>query len=323
MIERLQKKWKVSGWRLLLILITFAIGGSITGYLGKRIISFTGIENLLLYIPVYIIIITVIWPLMVLLISIPLGQFIFFKKYIGKIGKRIIGSRSEVHGSQQEKELGHQKISLNHAKGGSEKNANEGLEKPLTGNQKNLVIFASGAGSNARQIINYFKNSSLAKVALIVCNKPNAGVLSIAQKENIPFLIIEKERFFKGDGYLPELKLVSPALMILAGFLWKLPQCLIHSFPRRIINIHPALLPKYGGKGMYGPYVHEAVLNARDVQSGITIHYVDEQYDHGDTIFQTACPVLEGDTPEILAQRIHQLEHLHYPQVIEEVLKKN
>lgn len=187
---------------------------------------------------------------------------------------------------------------------------------------KRLVIFASGAGSNAQQIINYFKDSELASVVLIVCNKPEAGVISIAKHHNIPVLLIEKERFFKGDGYLPQLQSANADLLVLAGFLWKIPQSLIIAYPRRIINIHPALLPKYGGKGMYGQYVHEAILNAGELESGITIHYVDEHYDNGDIIFQTACPVLQGDRSETLAKRIHQLEHLHYPRVIEEVLKE-
>jgi phosphoribosylglycinamide formyltransferase 1 len=187
---------------------------------------------------------------------------------------------------------------------------------------KHLVIFASGAGSNAQQIINYFKNSQLASVDLIVCNKPGAGVISIAEKEHIPVLQIDKERFFKGDAYLPELKKVRTDLIVLAGFLWKIPQVLINAFPRRIVNIHPALLPKFGGKGMYGQYVHEAIITAGEVESGITIHYVDEHYDNGDIIFQTGCPVLEKDTAETLAQRIHSLEHLHYPIVIDEILKR-
>lgn len=186
---------------------------------------------------------------------------------------------------------------------------------------KHLAIFASGAGSNAQQIINYFRNSELAKIELIVCNKPGAGVVAIAEKENIPVQMVEKERFFRGDGYLPELQKAKTDLIILAGFLWKIPQILVDTYPRRIINIHPALLPKYGGKGMYGQYVHEAILNAGEMESGITIHYVDEHYDNGDIIFQTACPVLDGDSAEDLAQRIHQLEHLHYPMVIEQVLK--
>src|SRR5678816_2066075 len=136
---------------------------------------------------------------------------------------------------------------------------------------KHLVIFASGAGSNAQQIINYFKNSQLASVDLIVCNKPGAGVISIAEKEHIPVLQIDKERFFKGDAYVPELKKANTDLIVLAGFLWKIPQVLINAFPRGIVNIHPALLPKFGGKGMYGQYVHEAILTAGEVESGITI----------------------------------------------------
>jgi len=187
---------------------------------------------------------------------------------------------------------------------------------------KHIVIFASGAGSNAQQVIHYFRNLKEVKVAMIVCNKAGAGVLSIAEKESIPVLLIEKEKFFRGDGYVPELQHAKTDLIVLAGFLWKIPQSLIDAFPRRIINIHPALLPKYGGKGMYGQYVHESVLNAGEVESGITVHYVDEHYDNGDIIFQTACPVLDDDTPEKLAQRIHQLEHLHYPGVNEALLKK-
>jgi phosphoribosylglycinamide formyltransferase-1 len=186
---------------------------------------------------------------------------------------------------------------------------------------KNIVIFASGAGSNAQKIIDYFRGSTHIRISLIICNKPGAGVLNIAQKENIPTLLIEKERFFRGDSYLPELAQAQAHLIVLAGFLWKVPQKLIEAYPRRIINIHPALLPKFGGKGMYGQYVHESVLNAGEVETGITIHYVDEHYDNGDIIFQTACPVLEGDTPETLAKRIHQLEYLYYPKVIEKILE--
>ena len=185
-----------------------------------------------------------------------------------------------------------------------------------------IAVFASGAGSNAEQIIQYFKDSPKAKVALVVCNKPGAGVLEIARRAGIPTLLIEKERFFRGDGYLPELKAAGIGFIVLAGFLWKIPQSLINAYPRRIINIHPALLPKYGGKGMYGHFVHQSVINNREVESGITIHYVDEHYDNGDIIFQTALPILEGDTPEALASRIHQLEHLHYPRVIEDVIGK-
>ncbi len=185
-----------------------------------------------------------------------------------------------------------------------------------------LAIFASGAGSNAQKIIDHFRGSSQVVVTLIICNKPGAGVLSIADRENIPSVIIEKERFFRGDTYLPVLKQYGIDFIILAGFLWKVPQPLIEAFPNKIVNIHPALLPRYGGKGMYGHHVHEAVLAAGEKESGITIHFVDGHYDNGDIIFQATCPVLPGDTADTLAKRIHQLEHLHYPRVIEATVSR-
>lgn len=185
-----------------------------------------------------------------------------------------------------------------------------------------IAVFASGAGSNAEKLIQYFKLSSVATVALVICNKPAAGVIAVAEKEGVPVLLIEKERFFHGDAYLSLLQERGIDFLVLAGFLWKIPQALIDAYPKRIVNIHPALLPKFGGKGMYGQYVHEAVLNAGEIESGITVHYVDEHYDNGDVIFQTACPILPGDKPGDIAQRIHVLEHLHYPRVVEEILKK-
>lgn len=194
--------------------------------------------------------------------------------------------------------------------------------QPVNNLPAKIAVFASGTGTNAAKLITYFKDSAVARVALIVCNKPGAGVLAIAEKESIPSLAIEKERFFRGDAYVPQLAEAGIRFVVLAGFLWKVPQALIDAFPRRIVNIHPALLPKFGGKGMYGQYVHEAVLQAGERETGITVHYVDEHYDSGDIIFQTACPVLDDDTPETIATRIHQLEHLHYPQVVEEVVKQ-
>jgi phosphoribosylglycinamide formyltransferase-1 len=188
---------------------------------------------------------------------------------------------------------------------------------------KKMAVFASGAGTNAQKIIDHFSDKNKkAIIALIVCNNPSAGVLQIASKQNIPALIIEKKRFFRGDAYLPELKNAQIDLIVLAGFLWKIPQALVDAYRGRIINIHPALLPKHGGKGMYGAFVHEAVLDAGDVESGITIHYVDEHYDQGDIIFQTKCPVDKTDNIESLSKKIHQLEHQYYPIVIEEVLNK-
>lgn len=180
-----------------------------------------------------------------------------------------------------------------------------------------IAIFASGTGSNAQKIIDFSKKSGIFEVSLIVCNKPGAGVLGIAEREGIPSLLIEKERFFRGDAFIPELKNFGVNMVVLAGFLWKIPENLIKMYRGHIINIHPALLPKYGGKGMYGHKVHEAVITAGETESGITIHQVDEIYDHGQIIAQATCEVLPTDTPDTLAQRIHQLEHANYPKTIE------
>lgn len=185
---------------------------------------------------------------------------------------------------------------------------------------KKIAIFASGAGSNAAKIIDKFRAHPSIHVGLIVCNKPDAGVLKIAAKENVPAFIIEKERFFRSDAYIKELKEKKIDLIVLAGFLWKIPDILIKAFPYRIINIHPALLPKYGGKGMYGQLVHQAVIDNKEKESGITIHYADEVYDHGKIIFQATCPVLPTDTKESLARRVAELEHEHFPVVIEQVI---
>jgi phosphoribosylglycinamide formyltransferase-1 len=201
------------------------------------------------------------------------------------------------------------------------KNEQETIGNRESGTRKyKIAIFASGAGSNAQKIIQHFKSHPHIEVALIACNKPGAGALTIAEKENIPTLLIEKEVFFKGDGHVLTLQQSGIEFIVLAGFLWKIPQALIDAYPRRIINIHPALLPKYGGKGMYGAFVHAAVIAAQEKESGITIHYVDEHYDNGDIIFQATCPVAPDDTPEMLAARIHHLEHQHFPLIVEKVV---
>jgi phosphoribosylglycinamide formyltransferase-1 len=184
----------------------------------------------------------------------------------------------------------------------------------------NIAVFASGAGTNAANIIKYFNTKETANVALIVSNNPGAGVLKIAAANNISSLIIDKEKFFRGDGYVPKLKSFEIDFIVLAGFLWKIPSTVINAYPNKIINIHPALLPKYGGKGMYGNFVHEAVLSAKEKESGITIHFVDEFYDNGKPVFQISCPVYEDDTTESLAKRIHELEYKYFPKVIEELL---
>lgn len=291
MFQRLQKKWKVTPGRLLLILIVFALGGSATGYLGKKFMAVLGISEVWLYIPIYIIVVTILWPLMVILVSIPFGQFNFFRSYLAKMASRFKGRGA---------------VTL-------QDNATPG---------HHIAIFASGAGSNARRIIAHFRSHPSIKVSLIGCNRPGAGVLDIAAREGIPVLIIEKERFFRGDAYVEQLQSAGIDMIVLAGFLWKVPQVLIHAYRGRIINIHPALLPKYGGKGFYGSLVHDAVLQAGEKESGITIHYVDEHYDHGDHIFQEKVAVDANDTPATLAAKVQRLEHEHYPRVIEELIQK-
>jgi phosphoribosylglycinamide formyltransferase-1 len=183
-----------------------------------------------------------------------------------------------------------------------------------------IAIFASGAGSNAARIIDHFRRHATINVALIVCNKPGAGVLDIAAKEGVATLLIDKERFFRGDSYIPTLQEYRIDFIVLAGFLWKIPEALVRAWPGKIINIHPALLPKFGGKGMYGRFVHEAVIAAAEKETGITIHYVDEQYDHGQPIFQAKVIVEKDDTPETVAKKVHLLEYEHFPRIIEEVI---
>ncbi|SIO48163.1 phosphoribosylglycinamide formyltransferase [Chitinophaga niabensis] len=185
---------------------------------------------------------------------------------------------------------------------------------------KNIAIFASGAGSNAQKIIDHFRGSSLAKVTLILSNKAEAGIFKIAEREQIPAILIDKEQFFRGDTYIKLLEEAKTDLVVLAGFLWKVPANLVTAFPNRIINIHPALLPKFGGKGMYGHFVHEAVLAAGEKESGITIHYVNEKYDDGGVILQEKCIITEEDTPESLARKVQVLEHKWFPLIVERLL---
>lgn len=185
-----------------------------------------------------------------------------------------------------------------------------------------IAIFASGAGTNAEKIIAHFRNHPVIKVALIVSNKPEAGVIKIAKINNTDVLLIEKGVFYSTRSYVEALKEKKIDWIILAGFLWKMPQVLITAYRDKIINIHPALLPMYGGKGMYGQYVHEAVLLNNEKESGITIHYVDEIYDHGKIILQEKCFIDENENACTLAKKIHGLEHLHYSITVEKVILK-
>jgi phosphoribosylglycinamide formyltransferase 1 len=185
-----------------------------------------------------------------------------------------------------------------------------------------LAIFASGQGTNTREIIRYFHEAGhlvlgrRVEISLIVCNKPGAGVMKIADQYKIPMLLVEKEKFFRGSHYLEEFVNRNISFIVLAGFLWKIPKELIRVFPDRILNIHPALLPAYGGKGMYGNAVFDAVVAARERESGISIHYVDELYDHGRIFFQVSFNLSPEETAESLAKKIHELEYRHYPEQI-------
>ena len=186
--------------------------------------------------------------------------------------------------------------------------------------KKNIAIFASGEGTNAQKIIDYFKSSNTIKVALIVSNKSAANVLNRAKSANIPILILNKEDFYKTNNAVQQLVPYNVDFIVLAGFLWMVPDSLIKVFPYKIINIHPALLPKFGGKGMYGLNVHKAVLEAKEKESGITIHYVNENYDDGEIIAQIPININANETAESLSNKIHNLEYQIYPQAIELVI---
>lgn len=185
---------------------------------------------------------------------------------------------------------------------------------------KKIVIFASGSGTNAQNIIEYLNKTVEKKVSLVLSNKKDAKVLGRAAKLGVPARSFNRHEFYETDRIMRILEEVAPELIVLAGFLWLVPVKLLQSYPGKIINIHPALLPFHGGKGMYGLHVHEAVLANHEKESGITIHYVNEAYDKGDIIFQEKCPVLPDDTPESLASRIHELEYIHFPKVIDQLL---
>ncbi|MGZ4034528.1 MAG: phosphoribosylglycinamide formyltransferase [Bacteroidia bacterium] len=185
---------------------------------------------------------------------------------------------------------------------------------------KNVAIFASGDGSNTQNIIDYFKSSTNIKVALVVSNKPGANVLNRAKNSGIPTLLIDKKSFYETTETINFLRSANIDLIVLAGFLWMIPESLIKAFPGKIVNIHPSLLPKFGGKGMYGMNVHKAVIEAKEKESGISIHYVNEKYDEGKIISQHKCEISENDSADILAEKIHQLEYENFPKTIEKLL---
>ncbi len=184
---------------------------------------------------------------------------------------------------------------------------------------KNIIIFASGSGSNAETIINHFKNSYLTKVSAVFTNKINAGVIQRAKNHEIPFEVFSKDDF-QDERFLDKLVKYNPDLIVLAGFLLKVPEYLVKSFPNKIVNIHPALLPNYGGKGMYGMNVHKAVFENKEKFSGMTIHFVNEHYDEGNIIFQESTDITDCISPEEVALKVLALEHKNYPIVIEDLI---
>ena len=185
---------------------------------------------------------------------------------------------------------------------------------------KNIAVFASGAGSNAENLIKYFSTRNSGKVVLVLSNKPHAPVLERAAKLKVDSVIFDRDRFYNPETVLKTLHDYKVDFIVLAGFLWLIPDYLINAFPDRIVNVHPALLPAYGGKGMYGDRVHAAVLQAGETESGITIHYINGIYDAGNIIFQARCPVLPGDDTHSLAARVHDLEYRYFPVIVEKII---
>jgi folate-dependent phosphoribosylglycinamide formyltransferase PurN len=300
-ISKLQGKWGVGAGQFWLIILTFALGGSLSGRVTSFLLKLLFLEKNWAFWLVYPLFLTILWPFSVIFISFFTGQFRFFKGYLGRVAGKLFGTAGV-------------------------ENLSAKTEVPI-----HVAIFASGAGSNARKIIEYFENSDHVKISLIVCNVPGAGVLDIAKEKGIPTLLINKAEFVN-SGYVQSLRNAEINFIVLAGFLWKVPEVLVRAFApsktldnnctRGIINIHPALLPKYGGKGMYGAHVHEAVIAAGESESGITIHWVNEHYDEGAIIFQATCEVEATDTPDSLANKIHALEHAHFAPTIEKLLMK-
>ena len=293
-INKLQRKWGVGPVQFWLIIATFALGGSLSGRLCSYLLKLVFLEKNWAFWLIYPLFLTILWPFSVIFVSLFTGQFRFFKGYLGRVGSRLLGSGL----------------------------AGDSASAPAAASSApiHIAIFASGAGTNARKIIEYFENKGLRiKVSLIVCNVPGAGVLEIAKEKGIHSLIINKADF-TATGYVESLQNADINFIVLAGFLWKVPEVLVRAYPKAIINIHPALLPKYGGKGMYGARVHQAVIAAGEKESGISIHWVNEHYDEGAIIFQAKCSIDANDTADTLANKIHALEHAHFAPTIEKFL---
>lgn len=187
---------------------------------------------------------------------------------------------------------------------------------------KKIVVFASGSGTNAENIIKYFKQTEIAKVVSVFTNNAEAKVIERAKNHQIPVEIFSKNELLERN-VLQKIEKIDPDLIILAGFLLKFPENIIEKYPNKIINIHPALLPNYGGKGMYGMHIHRAIINNKEKETGISIHYVNENYDEGGIIFQQNIALTDEDTPETVAEKIHELEQKHFPEIIHKILEEN
>lgn len=188
---------------------------------------------------------------------------------------------------------------------------------------KNIAIFASGSGTNAENLIRFFRTHPVARVKLVLTNRPGAKVIERAQSYHIETFVFDRDGFYHTGEVAAVLEEKGIDFIVLAGFLWLVPDPILERFDNKIVNIHPALLPKFGGKGMFGRHVHEAVIASGDKFSGITIHRVNQHYDQGDIVFQATCPVVPGETPESLALKIHDLEYTHFPRVVEQLLNQS
>lgn len=289
MFRKLQERWGLSTRTFWIVFLAFGLTGTTTAFLTRYVTQWLGMDaHSEWYYRLAVRVFMLLFGYQVILLSYGflLGQWAFFWKYELKLLRKL-------------------KI----------------LPQPPL--KTPIAIFASGTGSNALKIMQYFQQHPTISVDLLVCNKPGAGVIHHAEKYGVPVLLIEKERFFRGDAYIPVLHQHRISCIVLAGFLWKIPAALVTAYPNKMLNIHPALLPKFGGKGMYGEFVHRAVLEAGEQESGISIHLVNEHFDEGEVIFQATCPIDANETPHSLAQKIHQLEHAHFSRVIEQFIQKN
>ncbi|MEO6582971.1 MAG: phosphoribosylglycinamide formyltransferase [Ferruginibacter sp.] len=283
MFKKLQQKWGVKGMQFFLILCTFAVTGTFTAWVSKAITGWVEAEKYsFLWWGLKTGVLLIGYQIFILVFGFSFGQFRFFWQYEKKILQRL------------------------------------GLinKEPIT----RLAIMASGNGTNAEKIVSFYKSKPRVIIELIISNNEKAGVLDTARENAIETFLVKKGAATE-EELLALLKKKRVDLIILAGYLWKIPPGIIVAFPKKIINIHPALLPKFGGHGMYGQHVHSAVINGLESESGITIHYVDEIYDNGEIIFQQKLAVEKTDTPASLAKKIQLLEHYHYPRVIDSLIK--